>query len=112
MYSFGDTQSELTTMLQALHGGITGEAPHYLFSAWAVGSAMREAEASEEIIAAGLRMVAEAIDPASGIEARREIADTLGPSMLTPDEWEARLTARNMEREKLGSQGAPPHARG
>ena len=51
----------------------------------------------------------------SGVEARREIAETLGPSMLTPDEWEARLTARNMEREKLnqlGPQGPPPHTRG
>ena len=75
---------ELTTMLQALHGGIAGEAPHHLFSAWAVGGAMREAEASEQIIAAGLRMVAEAIDPASGVEARREIAETLDPSGVSP----------------------------
>ena len=50
-------------------------------------------------IAAGLRMVADAIDPPSAVEARREIAETLGPSMLTPDEWEARLTARNRERD-------------
>ena len=98
MYSFGDTPPDLAAMFQALHGGIVGEPPHHLFSAWAVGGAMREAEASEQAIAAGLRMVADAIDPPAMVEAGREIADTLGPSMLTPDEWEARLRARNMER--------------
>ena len=35
-------------------------------------------------------MVADAIDPPPAmVEARHEIAETLGPSMLTPDEWEA-----------------------
>ena len=44
-------------------------------------------------------MVADTIDPPAMVEARHEIAETLGPSMLTPDEWEARLTARNRERD-------------
>ena len=52
-------------------------------------------DATDSAVAAGLRMVADAIDPPAMVEARYEIAETLGPSMLTPNEWEARLAARN-----------------
>ena len=52
---------------------------------WALGTAIGAAEAKEPgydhmpIIAAGLRMVADAIDPPSGVEARREIARDARP---------------------------------
>ena len=127
MYSFGDTQPELAAMFQALQDGIMDpeggqhNGPYHNWDMWARGTELAEAASAAgygylSTIAAGLRMVAEAIDPTpSGVEARREIAETLGPSMLTPDEWEARLRARNRERDKLnqlGPQAVPPHTRG
>ena len=120
MYSFGDEHPELTALFQALQDGIQGVADmpktYPLLCAMNTGAWVRtiarEEDAARTDIAAGLRMVADTIDPPAMVEARREIAETLGPSMLTPDEWEARLTARNMEREKLGPQGGPPHTWG
>ena len=126
MQRFCDEHPELAAMFQALQDGVTECKPHEkrlakyeLEDAKAIGRSLGliawQYDATDSAIAAGLRMVADAIDPPPKIEARREITETLGPSMLTPNEWEARLTARNKERDKLnqlGPQGPPPHARG
>ena len=109
MRRFRDEYPELAAMFQALQDGIQGVADmpktYPLLCAMNTGAWVRtiarEEDAARTDIAAGLRMVADAIDPPSAAEARREIAETLGPSMLTPDEWEARLTARNRLRETL-----------
>ena len=116
MQKFRDEYPELAAMFQVLECGMyDAEPPEGDQTFWAAGYDLRcavsWASGGKEAIAAGLRIVADAIDPPS-VEVRREIAETLGPSMLTPDEWEARLTARNMEREKLGPQGVPPQTRG
>ena len=115
MQRFCDEHPELAAMFQALQDGIEGR---YNSSrkVVSVGHALKvNAKGDTQALAAGLRMVADAIDPPPTVEAKREIAETLGPSMLTPDEWEARLTARNRERDKLnqlGPQCPPPHTRG
>ena len=126
MQKFRDEYPELAAMFQALQDGVTECRPHEkrlakyeLEDAQAIGRRLGliawQYDATDSAVAAGLRMVADAIDPPPAVEARREIAETLGPSMLTPDEWEARLTARNRLREtlnQLGPQGVPPHTRG
>ena len=110
MQRFRDEYPELAAMFQALQDGVTECRPHEkrlakyeLGDAKAIGRRLGliawQYDATDSAVAAGLRMVADAIDPPSAVEARHEITETLGPSMLTPDEWEARLTARNMERD-------------
>ena len=112
MQRFRDEYPELAAMLQSLQNGIMDpkggqhNGPYHNWDMWARGTELAEAASAAgygylATIAAGLRSVADAIDPPSAVEGRREIAETLGPSMLTPNEWEARLTARNRERDKL-----------
>ena len=126
MQRFRDEHPELAAMLQSLQAGIMDpeggqhNGPYHNWDMWARGTELAEAASAAgygylATIAAGLRIVADAIDPPAMVEAMREIADKLGPSMLTPDEWEARLTAQNRERDKLnqlGPQGVPPQTRG
>ena len=132
MQRFRDEYPELAAMFQALQDGVTECRPHEkrlakyeLGDAEAIGRRLSliawQYDATDSAVAAGLRMVADAIDPPpvsptlkeianinaiaadtlAGVEVRRKIVETLGPSMLTPDEWEARLVARNRERDKL-----------
>ena len=109
MQRFRDEYPELAAMFQALQDGVTECRPHEkrlakyeLGDAKAIGRRLGliawQYDATDSAVAAGLRMVADAIDPPAMVEARHEIAETLGPSMLTPNEWKARLMARNMER--------------
>ena len=126
MQRFRDEYPELAAMFQALQDGLTECRPHEkrlakyeLEDAKAIGRRLGlitwQYDATDSAVAAGLRMVADAIDPSPGVKAGREIAEALGPSMLTPNEWEARLTARNMERDKSGCLSIGrrfPHTRG
>ena len=79
---------ELAAMFQALEGGMyDSEPPEGDQTFWAAGYDLRRAvswaSGGKESIAAGLRMVADAIDPPEIVVAMREVAETLaGPKVV------------------------------
>ena len=80
--AFQDDYPELAAMFQALQDGLKAVETGYGYDEiWNAGAHLRSASMGlggyEQIIAAGLRMVADAIDLPPMVEAMREVAETL-----------------------------------